>query len=605
MELDQVTQYALDVHEGVRVAGLPERQAAQRHLHDLARSGQLDESLFERVDAHQLGARPRPAYDPNYRWTFDVEQALFVAVEWFSHLRHFKGKPNVVGKPIELIPAHVFDVGCVFGWVSKEQTITRKDGRKTGVRRFQKSFTMEARKNAKTTRLAGIGLYLMVGDMEESPEVYCAALDAKQAHTLYDASLAMAKKSPDIRVRLKLGLYSMSHLTRGGQFTPLSGETKNKDSFSPSGAFVDEYHAHPTSEIFDLFASAFGQRAQPLLATITTAGNNVDGPCKQEYDYGKMILHDPDLNERYFVMIRELDEKDDEHDPANWIKANPLRAATPEDLAELQQQYDEAFGSGSPSKIRTWRVKNLNRWVEGNESTYMGDHMEKFDKLAVSRAKFLELTRGSLCLTGLDLSRRVDLTADGFIFLLRDGRVAVCAHGFLPEEALEQHEKTDRIPYRQWAKDGWLTVTDGAVVDYDSVDEHIDESEVQNSWSIYQLCYDPYNASHFINEQAEKGRVCIEIKQTMQNLNEPTKRFRELVLEGKLVHDGSPLLRWCVLNAVEIIDSKENIMLSKKKMKGTKRIDLLAAIISALRMIGGLREAVDYANYVNSDDFSF
>lgn len=603
--MDPVTQYALDVHTGHQVAGTPERLAAQRHLHDLARAGQLDESLFEPVDTYQLGARSRPAYDPNYRWRFDVDQALFVAVEWFGYLRHIKGKPNVVGKPIELIPAHVFDVGCMFGWVSKEQTITRKNGRKTGLRRFQKSFTMEARKNAKTTRLAGVGLYLMVGDMERSPEVYCAALDTIQAHTLYDMAVAMAKASSDISKRLKVGLHWMSHVTRGGKFRPLSGKPNNKDSFSPSGAFVDEYHSHPTSEIFDLFASAFGQRAQPLLATITTAGNSIDGPCHKEYKYGKMILDDPDLNERYFVMIRELDPKDDEHDPANWIKANPLRAATPEDLAELQQQHDEAFGSGEPSKIHTFRTKNLNFWVEGNETSYMGDHMEKFDKLAVPRADFLELTRGSLCLTGLDLSRRIDLTADAFVFLLRDGRIGVCAHGFLPEDALVQHEKTDRIPYRDWAKAGWLTVTDGAVVDYAAVDEHLDECEVQNRWSIHQLCYDPYNASHFINEQTEKGRVCIEIRQTMQNLNEPTKRFRELVLEAKLVHDGSPLLRWCVLNAVEIIDSKENIMLSKKKMKGTKRFDLLAAIITALRMIGGLKEAVDYSNYVNSDDFSF
>lgn len=603
--MDQVTQYALDVHEGVRVAGLPERQAAQRHLHDLARSGQLDESLFERVDAHQLGTNPRPTYDPNYRWTFDVEQALFVAVEWFGYLRHFKGKPNVVNKPIELIPAHVFDVGCVFGWVSKEQTITRRDGRKTGVRRFQKSFTMEARKNAKTTRLAGIGLYLMVGDMEESPEVYCAALDTRQARMLYNAARAMANKSPDLRKRLDVGKYAMSHVARGGEMTALSGETKNKDSFSPSGAFIDEYHAHPTSEIFDLFASAFGQRAQPLLATITTAGNNVDGPCYQEYLYGKMILHDPDLNERYFVMIRELDEKDDEHDPANWIKANPLRAATPEDLAELQQQHDEAFGSGNASKIRTFRIKNLNRWVEGNEASYMGQHIEKYDKLAVPRDEFLRLTHGSLSLAGLDLAKRIDLTADGFVFLLRDGRVAVCAHGFLPEEALEQHEKTDRIPYRDWAKEGWLTVTDGAVTDYANIDSHLDICEDKNEWGIHQLCYDPYNASHFITEQEAKGRVCIKIDQNMKNLNEPTKRFRELVLEGKLVHDGSPLLRWCVLNAVEIVDSNENIKISKRKVKDTKRVDLLAAIIDALRMLDGLKEAVDYANYVKSDDFSF
>jgi phage terminase large subunit-like protein len=601
--IDPVTQYALDVHEGRRVAGVPERLAAQRHLHDLSRAGQLDDDLARRVDAHQVGVRARPAFDPNFAWRWDAEQAQFVAIEWFTYLRHVKGP--LAGKPIELIPAHVFDIGCIFGWVARENSVQWANGRQTGVRRFTKAFLTEARKNAKTTRLAGCGLYLMVGDMEESPDVYCAAVDRTQARVLYNSSMAMAKKSPDIRARLDIGKYSMSHKTRGGEMTAFSGETKNKDAFNPSGAFVDEYHAHATSEIYDLLASSFGQRAQALLAVITTAGMSVESPCYQEYQYCKMILNDPAKNDRYFVMIRELDEKDDEHDPANWIKSNPLRAATAEGLALLQEQHDEAFGSGNGAKIRTFRVKNLNRWVEGNENTYMGEHMERYDKLAVSRDEFIALTRGKLCLNGLDLSKTVDLTADGFVFLLDDGRVAVCAHGFLPEDAMDSHEKTDRIPYRAWARDGWLTVNDGAVIDYTNFQNHIDDCESLYEWNIHQLCYDPYNASHLINEQTAKGYTCVKIDQTMKVLSEPTKKFRELVLQGMLVHDGSPLLRWCVANAVQIADTKENIMLSKKRAKDTKRIDLLAAIINALRMLEALRAASDYVKHIKSDEFSY
>jgi len=602
-QLDPVTQYALDVHTGQRLAGTPERLAAQRHLHDLARAGQLDKALFDLVDRYQVGIRSRPDIDPDFPWIFDADQAKFVAIDWFKYLRHVKGPE--AGQPIDLIPAHVFDLGCIFGWVSKKLEITRRNGRRTGLRRFEKAFLTEARKNAKTTRLAGVGLYLMVGDLEESPEVYCAAVDAKQARVLYNSARSMAKKSPDIRKRLDIGKYSMSHIEREGEMTALSGETENKDSFSPSGVFIDEYHAHKTSEIFDLMASAFGQRRQALLATITTAGNNIESPCYQEYLYCKMILHDPSLNERYFVMIRELDENDDEHDPHNWIKSNPLRAATREGLDTLKQQHDEAFGSGNPSKIRTFRIKNLNRWVEGDTASYMGEHMLKYDQLGVSREQFLELTRDSICLAGIDLSRRIDLTAVGFVFLLRDGRVAVCAHGFLPEDAIAQHEKTDRIPYKDWADKGWLTVTDGAVVDYLAIDSYMDECERKHGWKIHQLAYDPYNATHFMHEQSAKGRTCVEIKQVTGLLSEPTKLFRELVIQGKLVHDGSPLLRWCVTNAVEWADGNENIRLSKKRTKDTKRIDLLSAIITALKQLPVLVTVIRDDGWTNSEDFGF
>jgi phage terminase large subunit-like protein len=91
----------------------------------------------------------------------------------------------------------------------------------------------------------------------------------------------------------------------------------------------------------------------------------------------------------------------------------------------------------------------------------------------------------------------------------------------------------------------------------------------------------------------------------MASLSEATKLFRELVASGKVVHDGSPLLRWCISNAVQIIDSKENLMISKRKAVDTKRVDLLTAIITALVRVQVLREASNFSAYVKSDDFGF
>jgi phage terminase large subunit-like protein len=586
--MDPITKYAIDVLEDRQVAGRPERLACQRHLDDLSRSGQLGKRLAARVDAARVGTQPRPPVDPSFPWMFDAAQAVFVAVEWFGYLHHVKGP--LAGQPIVLIPAHVFELGAIFGWVSKNRGIQRSDGRKTGARRFEKAFITEARKNSKTTRLAGTALYLMVGDMEISPDVYCAAVDRTQARVLYKSAEAMARKSVGVRTRLAIGKYAMTHKERGGEFTAFSGETKNKDAFSPSGAIIDEYHAHPTSDIYDLISSAWGQRLQALLTVITTAGMDTESPCHKEYDYCKLILDEPTLNDRYFVMIRELDDGDDEHDPANWIKANPLRASTPDSMAMLQSQHDEAFGSGNAAKVRTFRVKNLNKWVEGNEDTFMGDYMDLWDELATkTRDEFLDLVKGHPCLAGADLSKKYDLTADSFVFLLRDGRVAICAHGFLPDEAMKSHEKTDRIPYREWAEKGWLTVTPGAVTDYRWVQRHIEDQEELNSWHEHQLCYDPYNATQFANECKDDGHMMVEIQQQMRYLNEPTKTFKELVLARKLVHDGSPLLRAHVKNARQIVDTKENIMISKKHSKDVKRIDLLAATIDALRQLDELR----------------
>lgn len=550
------TQYAIDVVEGRRVAGQPEFQACQRHLDDLARQGA-----------------------DGFPWVFDEAKADKIYT-WFRYCKHVKGP--FAGQPIELLPFQQFDLGSIFGWVHQD----------TGLRRFEKAYIQEARKNAKSTIMSGIALYLMAGDQEESPEVYCAAVDKEQARIIYKDAKAMAQKSQDISKRLKIRDYMISHMTRGGELKALSRETKNKDGLNPSGAIIDEYHAHTTSEIYDLLWSAWGQRAQALMAIITTAGfETVENPCYKEYQYVKQILSKTVTNDRYFVMIRELDPDDDEHNPAVWIKANPLRAATPAGLKKLREQHDEAFGSKDPAKIRNFRVKNLNIWVNETEDSYIGDLLPRWNAQAVSREEFLELTRGMKCMVGSDLSKKIDLTADGFLFDLGGGKIAVCAHGFMPSETVVKHEKTDKLLYRQYAADGWLTITDGDVTDYHAIETHIHDCELEYGWQVQEFCFDPYNATHFANELAAQGYTTVEIRQGVRTLSEPTKLFREKIAQGLVVHDGSPLLTWCLANAVTEQDNNENIKLSKKNASDTKRIDLLAAIINAMVRLQALQEA--------------
>lgn len=569
-EIHPCTLYAMDVVSGRLVVGRYERLSCERHLKDLDRQN-----------------------DPNFPWVFDEEKANRI-YNWFSYCKHVEGP--LAGQPIELMPFQKFDLGCIFGWVSKN----------TGLRRFEKGYIREARKNGKSTLMSGVTLYLMCGDGEESPKVYCAAVDREQARIVFDAAKSMAFKSPDIRKRLKIQRAEISHISRGGRLVPLSRETENKDGLNPSGAVIDEYHAHRTSEIYDLIWSAWGQRAQALLLMITTAGVDAEkSPCFKEDQICKQILEGVISNDRYFIMIRELDKDDDEHDPRNWIKANPLRAATPEGLAKIKAQHDEVFDSKDPSKIRTFRIKILDRFVYDSDSGYIGEFIKQWDEQAVTPLEFKEMTKGLPCTVGLDLSKKIDLTAAGYVFYLPDGRVAVSAHGFIPDGSVIKHEQTDRIPYRDWAKAGWVSITEGDVTDYSVVESHIHDVELLNTWKVREICFDPYNATHLANEMAASGYTCVEIRQGVRTLSEPTKLFRELIAQGKIVHDGSPVLKWCLVNAKETQDNNQNIKLDKKSAMDTQRIDLLAAVINAMVRLPALKDlsGVDISDKINSEDW--
>jgi phage terminase large subunit-like protein len=249
--------------------------------------------------------------------------------------------------------------------------------------------------------------------------------------------------------------------------------------------------------------------------------------------------------------------------------------------AQVTTEHDLAYNSGDPDKIREFLIKRCDLWQSDSEDKYMSGCMDKWKALAVSRAEFLDLVRAQECYCGLDLSKTTDLTGAGFVFCLPDGRYAICAHGFMPEERAIQHEHSDRVPYKAWAADGWCTVTEGAVTDYRYIKTHVHDQEFDEKWKIKEFDYDPFNASHFTQELTADGYECVEIRQGPQTLSEPTKFFRTLILQGKIVHDGNPLLTWCLSNAVEVSDNNGNIKLSKKHKDDSQRIDLIAAVLDA------------------------
>ncbi|GAF06810.1 terminase large subunit [Paenibacillus pini] len=524
-DVHPTNRYAAEIVMGIRPSCLLEKLACQRHLDDLNRQG-----------------------TDNFPYVFDESRADRI-FQWFEKCcKHVRGPFS--GQFIDLLPFQKFDLGCVFGWVHMD----------SGKRRFKKSFNMRARGNVKSTEMSGLALYGMCGDCvyppgmthmkryEDSPEVECAAVDKGQAKRVWLDSQKMGENSPDILKRLRIKRTYIEHSSRGGWLRPLSKDTKNKDSGAPCLVIIDEYHAHPSSEIHDVLYSGFGKRLQSLMMIISTAGKDAENsPCKKEYDIlCKMLVGDSPMNETYFCMIREIEKEDDPHDEEIWVKANPILQEDNEYAQELRRQikaeHDEAYNSGDTAKIREFLTKRVNRWQADSENKYMSGIMDKWKALAMSRDAFSDLVKGFVSWNGLDLSKTTDLTGSGFVFRLPDGKYAVTAHGFMPEETATKHEHSDRVPYRQWAKDGWCTLTPGNVVDYSYIKSHIQQKETDESWFIQEVCYDPYNATHFTQELEAEGYERVEIRQGVQTLSEPTKFFRELVLKGMIVHDGSHYL---------------------------------------------------------------
>lgn len=565
-ELYVTHRYAQEVADGLRLVCRAELLACRRHLRDLERQG-TDE----------------------FPYIFDETRADRI-FDWFENFcRHVRGPFS--GELIQLLPFQYFDLGCVFGWVHRE----------TGKRRFSTSFNLRARGNVKSTEMSGVALFGMCADViyppyqpelrrwEEMPEVECAAVDRTQAKRVWGDARAMGLASEEINDCLTIKNTYIINKSRGGWLRPLSKDTKNKDSGAPCIVIIDEYHAHTSSEIVDVLKSGFGKRSQSLMMIISTAGKNAENnPCKKEYDIAIKILEGEMVDESYFAMIRELEPGDDVGNPKTWVKANPILQHDTEYsrnlLKEIKDEYNRAYGSGDPDKVREFLIKRCDLWQQDSEAKFLSSEQLKLWKAAaVPRAEFMKLIKGQEHVAGYDLSKTIDLTAYGGCCNLPDGRVAVWAHGFIPEDAVAIHEKKDNVPYRDWIRDGWVTSTEGAVVDYNAITEYTNDFIDLQGEKPMEDCFDPYNATHYMVELQEMpGRTPVEIRQTTMHLSEATKWLRNLIVSHKVVHDGNPLLTWALANAYAYTDGNENIKLSKKNKDDTQRIDPAAALVNAL-----------------------
>ena len=142
--------------------------------------------------------------------------------------------------------------------------------------------------------------------------------------------------------------------------------------------------------------------------------------------------------------------------------------------------------------------------------------------------------------------------------------------------------RRDRVPYDAWSREGYMTATEGNVVDYRVLRKEI--NALGDLYKIRRIAYDPWNAQSLVNELIDDGFDMVPVRQGFVSLSGPTKDFERLVKSAHIAHGGNPVMKWMASNVVLTRDAADNIKPAKDKSIG--RID---GIVSAIM-------AVDQAN---------
>lgn len=532
--VDAANRYARDVVAGKILACRWIILACERHLRD-----------------------KRASQGKEFPYWFDAKSAESACI-FMEAFPHTKGRWAAKRERFVLQPWQCFLWCSVFGW--------KRRADKT--RRFRRVLLLVPRKNGKSDQAARVGLYMLAADKEFGAEVYSGATSEKQAWEVFRPAHLMAKRTPEFQqwYGVEVNASNIHILSNGSRFEPLIGNPG--DGASPSCAIVDEYHEHATDALVDTMETGMGAREQPLMLIITTAGDNMAGPCYALQKDAEKILQGVIEDESLFALIYTIDPDDD------WTSLEALRKANPNFGVSVGEDFLLARRNDAINNARkqsTYQTKHLNVWVGARDAYFNVQRWRECSDASL----LIEDFAGRRCVIGLDLASKVDIAALEVLFPVGDDDYVRFGRYYLPEATVEQGVNEH---YQGWMREGRLIVTDGEIIDFGRIKSDI--LELCSRFQVDEVAYDPHQATMLVTELMEEGVPVVEMRPTVLNFSEPMKMLDGLIRAKQIRHDGDPVMTWMISNVVAKVDAKDNVY--PRKERAENKIDGAVALIMAL-----------------------
>jgi phage terminase large subunit-like protein len=464
------------------------------------------------------------------------------------------------------------------------------------VRRFRIAWIELARKNGKSELLAGIMLYLLAADGEESAEIYGCARDRDQASLVFDVAARMVQLSPALDKRLKVRahvkrIYDPPSSLRpsGGFYQVIAADSPGSLGTNPSGVAADEILAWRDRSMWDAQRTGMGSgaRKQPLMVAATTAGDDPAGFAAAMHAEMQRVADDPERADHVFVYMRNMPADADVFDEDNWSFPNP---ALDDFLSRESMRQEAVEAQNDPAAENAFRQFKCNQWV--NQSTRwmsMPLYRQSSGNIWLTPDDQRAALKGRVAWAGFDLAAKMDLSAWCLIVPAGDGEpLHIIWRFWLPEAAVPHLDKHNDGKVSRWIRDGWITCTDGEVLDYDRVYSDIEADAKHfriaggdcDKWSMYPVIQEIAKRTGLAEETTLVPR-----QNSYADMTPGMTGLMGLVKEERFHHHANPVAAWCFDN-VEVRRSRENPELIRpdKPERGAtgKRIDGVPAAALAV-----------------------
>ena len=417
-------------------------------------------------------------------------------------------------------------------WLVDQLYERRVDGRL----RYRRALIGLPRKNGKSLLGSVIALNALVeGGL--GAEVYSAAGDRQQARIVFNEAKWQVMQSPALAGICKVYRDVIEVPATGSIYRVLSSDAKLQQGLNPSTVVFDELHVQRTDDLWDALTLGSGARVDPQVIGITTAGFDLETICGRLYQYGKQVAAGEIGDPSFGFWWWEAPEDCGVFDTDAWHVSNPNLALGLMDIEDM----DVSAKQTGESAFRRYR---LNQWVRSQESWLPVGAWEQGNDPSSS------LDGERPVWVGLDMALKHDSIAVVIAQPRDDGRIVVRSRIWIP---------------------------DGGRLEVASVEAYL--REIHNRFDVVEFAYDPAYFQRSAEFLTDDGLPMVEFPQSRQRMVPACGNAYELIVAGKVVHDGSPVFTDQVLSAAQRM-TDDGWRLSKGKSR--RKIDAAIALVIAL-----------------------
>lgn len=477
------------------------------------------------------------------------------------------------------------------------------------VRKYQDVLFLVGRKNGKTPLIGAICLAeWFCGEMGK--KILCASNDYDQADLMFQAINSMREESKSLekvtRKNIK-GIFfgNPKQKNKKGKFSyqnkgcirKLSAKSGAKEGRNIGIGAVDEVFEMQDNKLIMPIRQALSTQDEPLYFELTTEGFTQDGYLDSRLIDARKVLKGEIERPRWLIWLYTQDNESEVwQNEQSWYKSNP-GLGTIKKWSFLRQMILEAKESSSTRAFVLAKDYNIKQnsataWLEEGTIT----NLNTFD---------LEQFRGWYYIGGVDLSETTDLTNAKALFLhpITLKKFTVTMY-FIPQSKADadledNNTNPEKKDYRQWEKEGLVTIIPGNEVDSSYVVNWFYSLYKQYDMKPYRIGYDNWMAKEFIKliKETFGEEVPERVNMDYNSLSNPMRLLEQDLKDKNVIYNNNEMDVWCLKNTAVKPNNIGQIMPVKVQGQSKNRIDgSLGSIICYATLS---RYKSDYLTLVN------